>query len=418
MSADSALEVPTTGVEFNTRQIQAILASIVPPLTLQSYEATELGYNNRVHFLKTQNGLDLVLKAGGRYWKRQKTEAEVAGVLTVRKLCSEHIRVPRILGFSSRKGSELGGTPIPWEWILSERIHGASLNDAWAGLDDQQKVVVAEKLVSIIIHMRTDITLQSLGLDQQDTACYGNLSLTPPDLNITWPGHDHLSFRFDDPSMKSNIYISNILNGPPPSRTYLQYVHSLLEAEINQLELQENRSKFANTLTEQRLPRLRSLLGRIHEHPALLHLEKSGNWQPVFTHGDFQPPNIFISPPKSEKDDQVDLTILDWEWSGFFPPHIEWDAGIYNLVDFFGDSPARAAFTATLDTAGIKSPGTIPQGEWESAVKITRLTECVVPWWLGGYPDDGGEGPTRKILEEKRMEAVLELDGLLSFFDA
>ena len=131
----SGVDYPTTGIIVTEQQVQTILSQQEPPLLLKALEPTELGYNNFVHFITTECGKRLVLKVGGKYWVRRKTEAEAAGIELVQLTCPDLITVPKVLA----SNPELGKDGIPWEWVLEERLDGQNLAQAWDQLLDSDK---------------------------------------------------------------------------------------------------------------------------------------------------------------------------------------------------------------------------------------------------------------------------------------
>jgi hypothetical protein len=57
----------------------------------------------------------------------------------------------------------------------------------------------------------------------------------------------------------------------------------------------------------------------------------------VFTHRDFSPRNALVLFPQDSGDGDVDslVKVLDWEWAGLFPPHVEWEAGLMSCLSSF-----------------------------------------------------------------------------------
>ena len=330
-------------------------------------------------------------------------------------LCSDEIRVPRVLGFSSK--TKEFDSEVPWEWIVLERLEGDNLANTWDSLSPKQKAYTSERLARIVVSMRSLLTLQSLGIATQSPSLIGNLSLIPNNRESHITGTDHKHFSILD-SPVTRIYVSNILNGPPASSSYLEYTRSWLHLQMDRLQQPEIGYEFAYALHLERLPRLRNLQNIVEEHTGIAKINSDRRWKPVFTHGDFNPQNILLHRAESGITDEVDISILDWEWAGFFPPHIEWDAGLNDLTELIGDSDAKSTFMNVLHASNIITPDTADVEDWECAINMSRLIECVMPWWLGGYPADGGDGDLKKAVEEKRLRAVSELDSLLLFFGA
>jgi hypothetical protein len=111
------------------------------------------------------------------------------------------------------------------------------------------------------------------------------------------------------------------------------------------------------------------------------------------------------------------LHILDWEWCGFFPPTTEWDQGLLDLVEFLKEEEDQGLdrlFLERLETGGVM---TASQGGslWIAALKMTRLIECICPWWLD--VSKPGVEDSQEI-KTKKANIVAELGELLDWFGA
>lgn len=320
------------------------------------------------------------------------------------------------------------GDGLPWEWVLLEKVDGLVLSSLWPSLSGEQKLRVAKKIADIVVELKA-IPLHSFTQPSSRTLI-GNLSFTPLQ-EETCSGHDHTSIPLDESVFHppGQIHISSILNGPAPTSSYTAYIRSLLEKEIRSLSTLSAPPPFNVELHPTLLPRIRELLGRVHEDPTIATITANLNWNPVFTHGDFAPRNILVLFPQDNEDGDVDplVTVLDWEWAGFFPPHIEWDAGLYELLELLSDPCAaslsdeqsritpRDVFLSTLHSSSVVTPFSEPKDQWECTMKMLRLIEGLDPWWI---PSDisamNEEG--RKVAEGKRECVMKDLDELLGFF--
>jgi hypothetical protein len=116
----------------------------------------------------------------------------------------------------------------------------------------------------------------------------------------------------------------------------------------------------------------------------------------LFTHYDLFPRNILVSgsPPRV-------TGIVDWEFSGFFPPMDEF---LEDWLDGDWPEPFYTTFLKRLEEKGVATPARSVKGDsWQVAYWLERVVESAAPWWLltGSLTADQAE----KALE--KAEAIV-----------
>ena len=113
---------PKHGISFTRTQADSLFRKYLNK-TIVSFECIDTGYNNLSFFIHTQDNTEsYVLKIGGRYWIKIKTEAEVKALQLITHYTT--IPVPKVLAYSSDRTNEYGV-----EWILMTRLPGQNMND-------------------------------------------------------------------------------------------------------------------------------------------------------------------------------------------------------------------------------------------------------------------------------------------------
>jgi aminoglycoside phosphotransferase (APT) family kinase protein len=125
-SSDSSISLerngPTYGISFTRTQGDILIRQYLNK-NISSFECIDTGYNNLIFFIDTlENTERYVLKIGGRYWNKIKTEAEVKALELIAKYTT--IPAPKILAYSSDRNNEFGV-----EWILMTRLSGENMSD-------------------------------------------------------------------------------------------------------------------------------------------------------------------------------------------------------------------------------------------------------------------------------------------------
>jgi hypothetical protein len=65
-------DTPTTGVFVTLEQVRRVLDPILKTSVTDLLEQG-ISYNNKVYFIKCDNGNEFVLRIGGKHWKYYKT---------------------------------------------------------------------------------------------------------------------------------------------------------------------------------------------------------------------------------------------------------------------------------------------------------------------------------------------------------
>ncbi|KAI0099239.1 kinase-like domain-containing protein [Nemania sp. FL0031] len=193
----------------------------------------------------------------------------------------QHLKnlVPRVFAIYQRPG--------PWSvvntYIIMERIHGRTLEEAWGTMDEPERLKVVNSLRDAFQLLR---------------------SIPPPDyfggLGMT---------KLNDVLFWARDPVATI-NGPFKTETEL--VHGIVQGY-----------------------RTNSSGGERHRHECDYYLRVlprvlQGNGRPVFTHGDFQRKNIMVG-------SQGEITIIDWDPSGWYPTYWEYATAMLPCIAFKDD---------------------------------------------------------------------------------
>ena len=119
----------------------------------------------------------------------------------------------------------------------------------------------------------------------------------------------------------------------------------------------------------------------------------------LFTHNDLSDRNLLVVRRSRDKEHDeesgVHLSgIIDWEFSGFFPPFDEYLSASEEMFGESSEGYSEAALQNSvytrdllyeLEKRGIDTPrvGFI-QEHWEEAQLLHQLRENIAPWWLRG----------------------------------
>ena len=140
-----------------------------------------------------------------------------------------------------------------------------------------------------------------------------------------------------------------------------------------------------------------------------------------FTHNDLSDRNLLVV--RCSRDRELNgescvylSGILDWEFSGFFPPFDEFLSASDEMLEDITEDYSEAALQNTtyarhllpeLEQRGIDTPrmGFI-QEHWEEAKLLHQLRENVAPWWLR-------ERPAGDDLNEELDDAAKKVDMVL-----
>ncbi|CAF3405699.1 unnamed protein product [Rotaria socialis] len=317
---------PTYGISFTRTQADTLFRQHLNQ-NIASFEFIDTGYNNLIFFINTvENTERYVLKIGGRYWNRIKTEAEVKALELLTKYTT--IPVPKVLAYSSDRNNEYGV-----EWILMTRLPG--------------------KNMSIVCKMH-ELSFNAKKSIMRDLADY------VAQMHFRIPRFNQIgAFRIDGE-------IDTDLNQLGPWSTYEQFLRDRVQAD-------------AITLSKDPVfaPIKDSMLDAIHQFdelrfPSLINLPF------VFSHGDLDIQNILISTDDLESPRITG--IVDWEWAGSFPCSEEYFTSYQYFLQDDNNDNIRIFFFEELEKRNILTPRTIER--FSLLEKFNQLVTNIALWDL------------------------------------
>ncbi|KAM0261504.1 hypothetical protein ACHAQJ_002186 [Trichoderma viride] len=404
---------PSYGVSMNNQTIEAIVSTGWSGSRVESITPLAAGksFNNKIYFLKMQHAdeasalgeEDAVLKINGTLYDGDKVQNEVACLRLLELYCPD-LPVPRVLAWSeagasatfvsanhaetkslvtpvsssAEKGNNIG-------WVLTSKVSGKAVN--LEELDNATITDLALQLADIVTKWRRSVPPQehcgSLkireGNDREANASGDGVALDRP----CGPGIPDMAIR--------GIVVEEI-KLPTPIATIQEYYRLKLDNKLKQLESSDaftrNRHLLDSlkSLYEEKLPRLS--FDDMFKQSAI----PTNTFQ--FTHYDLFPRNILVSgsPPRI-------TGIVDFEFSGFFPPIDEF------LDDWLdgGDWPEDfyIAYLKRLEENGVATPAKSVKGDsWQMAWWLEKIIENASPWWVLG---DSDEGQVKKVLEKAEL---------------
>ncbi|KAK9481755.1 kinase-like domain-containing protein [Lipomyces starkeyi] len=353
---------PKHGIHISKEEAQRIFTRHLNATVLE-YKVSPKGYNNRLYWVTTDKG-KFVLKAGGRYWKRAKTETEIAAIVLVSKHTA--VPVPRIRGWCS-------DTSIcRVEYVITDEVRGSALSDVWPSMSMDEKKHVLQQLAEYLGEIKAKVTADLLSQQR-----IGNFLITN-----TGSG---------DTSTNIDIVIDKTIDGVDGGCTAGHYFAAMLDMQLDAFQQDKVYDGMRHLL-----PRIQTFTSQ----SAKLHAMDSA---PVFIHGDISLANILVD--KTGPIYHI-TAILDWEWAGFFPVQEEFGP-IADMLD--SDPPDllqhlyRCLEMARYPTG---TPNTIPT--YGRLSKANLIRDAIAPWWLRHRPESKAE--ETKMLVEK---CAKELDSLL-----
>lgn len=340
---------PTYGISFNRNQANQLIRQYLN-MTIKSIEFIDTGYNNLIFFIDTNESSErFVLKIGGRFWIRIKTEAEVQSLRILAEFTT--IPVPKVFAYSFDRTNEFGV-----EWILMSRLPGENLSKIC------EKQTLSFNAIRSIIEDLAEFVSQM---------------------------QQKIPHRKQIGAFRLNGEISSDLDGRGPWTNYEQFVRQRANAEISLL----NKDSVFAPIKDVVLHAIEQFDQL--EFPSFEHLSF------VFTHGDLDIQNILIS---MENPDAPRITgIVDWEWAGSFPCSEQF----FNSFDFFLQHPnenIRQVLFDEFEKRDVSTPRTIEK--FSLIEKINRFLVNLAPWDLTDLidPDD----PTVKKRLEKSSSIVVK----------
>lgn len=386
---------PKYGIHFTEDQARQLFRTYTNK-DIQSFTPSVKGYNNRIYRVTTTDGANYFIKVGGRYWQRNKTESEVTGLYLA---AHAGIPVPRIAYWTSTRDE--------WrvEVVVLEQCDGVVLSAIWKHLTFAQKKDVFAQLASNVILMHTHVSATDLSLGR-----IGN-------------------FVIEDPAdVVASYRVGATLSQKGPWTSYRDYLRDILDGEVARMD-----SDPIYAPLRALRPRIDAYREKILRDTAYLPDPE----KPVFIHGDLSDRNVIVSvsdlsPEATDTDEDgfpiiiptpqsiLRITaILDWEWSGFFPPEEEYFLSFEFLKPLDEDTTEEQReeakqlgdhFLNILEASGVPTPRTI-RG-WEAKHAFNEVKEAVAPWWLADLVEPEGEKAKKKLEEAKKeLEKWLEKCG-------
>jgi hypothetical protein len=376
---------PTAGVRMLYQEIEDIVSFALPECTLSSVKEIPPGqsYNNRIYFLKltypaskaslstdpSPQPEQVVLKVNGRFFGGNKIQNEVSCFHLLQRYCPQ-IPSPRALAWSEdgRVATQATSTATGTcsavlqpslgrlehsGWILMSHVAGNPIPTA--SLSNSTVTDLARQLGDHIACMRKAIPTQKL--------C-GNIRLSP---------RKPRQLSYGTPlTIRDIIHDGVEIN--EPITTANEYYRVRLMEKLRMLET-------SDTFSESRplVGNLRDFILKRLPHLQLTDGEAMSCDEFVLTHYDLSPRNILVSgqPPRI-------TGIVDFEFSGFFPPTEEF---LNDVVNNSGDWPRGfyEAYLARLFENGVATPvrGFDPD-MWNRYRWLETLVGSIAPWYLPG----------------------------------
>jgi hypothetical protein len=393
---------PTHGVHMSFEQIHTLCSVIFPSSKLLSTRQLPSGgsFNNRIYFLQVTSTTnhscvsEYVLKVNGQFFGADKVQNEVSCLHLLAHHCPG-IPVPRVVAWSGdgddislpedfAKGSGcFAGDSDRGKgrgWILTTLLPGTPLSSHT--LDEPILLRLSRELAGFVANWRLNIPLQKYCGNVQ--LC-SNLETNLAPLTI---GDQPFSI------------IGLVTQGVPSSKkqpiiSLLQYYTAKLTFRLHTLKTNANfePNRQLVPLIESFIANYLPLLPLFHSSTLMAEKNKF-----VFTHYDLSPRNILISdnPPSISG-------IVDFEFSGFFPP---FDEFVNDEVDNGGDwgEAAYRAYIVELERLGVPTPGGVDKEIWEKLKKLGQLEESIAPWWLA----EGGVQGEKRVAELESAKKVVE----------
>lgn len=307
MSEENETFGPKKGIKISLNDADMVIRRHFPAQSVQTIEHVDRGYNNRVYIVKTTTSEEYILRLSGRFWKRCKTENEVAA-LTYLKAYYHTPPVPKVFGYCTDK--EKSG--INAEYILMEKLSGEPLENVWQSLGMEDKFNLVNQLAGMLSRIQS-ITFPKIGSFTFDPEPLGDsLGIgIDPQMDISEP--------------KRVIQIGQVVDFKiGPFDSFLDYFRRTSEIELEFLRnccFMKDSSGYDSRI--ERIERFIHAFTNIDTIPESICKKALVNVPFVVTHGDFEPRNILVDT------NTVKVTgILDWEFSGSYPVDEEWFSGL------------------------------------------------------------------------------------------
>ncbi|KAI8811715.1 kinase-like domain-containing protein [Cladochytrium replicatum] len=393
--ADRKDKGPKRGIQVRTSEIERLVRTSLPAWAedIDIHYHPEKGFNNLVFAIQPRSPASegphsVILKVGGRFWIRRKTENEVAALRFVKESCGDAVPTAAVLAFhSDRATSPITGI----EFVLFEKADGIALTEVWDAMERDERIRIVRELGRMMGEMKRDVT--KLIVSKVSKPILGSFLIPPT--------QHHDSFLID-----------SSIDGDGPWTDYLDWLASMLKSNVHKVRTDPSLPTLLRERMGVHLERIEKLIDTLESgtiDPAT---------EPVFCHNDFAAQNILV---KQEGRDSrwVVSSILDFEWASLGIPEHEFLAGhdflCWDLSD--EDRGPRGGWAeelsnvyfGELEARGQNTPRT-HRGRWEQRRNVLRLCEAIAPWYLGGI-DVPSERDIGRI-DEAVAIVTTELEGL------
>ena len=411
---------PTYGVRLSDDEIKALIVDALQDDDVETIKQLPSGesFNNRIYFItlssKSTTKHDLVsngivLKIPGWNFGIDKIQNEVISLLLLEKHCPQ-IPVPRVLAWfeggdniqrvqrvddyatysgdqhdhdasiishGAREFSQMEKSRV---WILMTRLPGQTVQPSQ--IEPHKIDGIMKQLAEYMSQWRKI---------PAPTEHIGNL-------RFVGPGSENVTASDGTSTLlySRRIAVHGLLIGSAPlaMRSSQGYYTTKIRGELAILKNNENYAPNRATL----VPLIEELLRDILPQTSIFCHNQGHYTVSVFTHYDLSPRNILVSLSTSG---QLQVSgIVDFEFSGFFPPEEEFTN---TSVTGEGDWPSQAwnSFIEHLESGDVR----VPQGElWNQACALVRIIDNIAPWELR---EGGLQG---KALEAHLQQAKLKIE--------
>jgi len=397
---------PVYGVSMSAEAIADIVRIGWPGATAHSITPLEAGksFNNKIYFVTLRHrspggdqeaekeAQEAVLKVNGTIYDGDKVQNEVACLRLLEMYCPD-VPAPRVLAWSEAGVSATFVSPTHHDaetkalerdidgegqrragWILTSRLPGKPVASP-EELDDAALAGLATQLAGLVARWRRCIPAQAYcgNLQIRKAAILpsgGGIALDRP----CGPGIPGLAIR--------GILVEELKLTAPIARMHDYYglkLDNKLRLLASSDTLARNRHLLGplRTFRSEHLPKLR-FTDMFAQSATPTEDTDTDTDTFLFTHYDLFPRNILVegSPPRV-------TGIVDWEFSGFFPPVDEF---LDDWLDGDWPEPFYTAFLQSLEESGVATPAGSVRGEssWQLAYWLERTIESAAPWWLPG----------------------------------
>ena len=418
--------IPIFGVAVKSTYVSEVITAAFPNHTLESITELPFGqsWNNRLYFLSVAppsataasasppEPLKWVLKVNGRFFGHEKVQNEVSCLKLVEKYCKE-VSAPRVVAWSldgasitvptsretvtdgerTAKISSDGNSKQQPPWIIMTQLPGDRA--ASFSLDNRAMASVGSQLADIVASLRTNIPKAR----QCGNILFGPGRAAAEDAELL----NKQRISTDEESSIDGLRIRGLL-GDGIQLGDRESISSALELHATRLrdKLRLLQTEDVHRPNRELVPLITHFLTETLPTLDGEEVAKPGEEAEspfTFTHYDLSLGNTLIEAPDPSREDSLPRVtgIIDFEFSGFFPPPEEFvNDDVGNADDW---PPAvRDAYLSRLEALGIRTPRKgIDARIWRRELLMGKLLDNIAPWWLpGGH---AGEVLASKLAE-------------------